>query len=123
MILVIPIVALPLHPGGGLSEIVIALAAHWVGWCFVRRRKRLFSSNEMRELIAECFLYLILFEFFTLWANAESLPILPPAWRVGTVAIAFGLDLIVLWLAFRYPVRKMMQKRLDRIATSSSLSG
>ena len=106
-------------PNAGIAVVVVFLAAYLVGWQFVNRHKHLFSAAERRRLIAQCLLYLVLYDLLMNWGTPQVAAFSPNRlifWFVFTTA----LNWVVLWVAFRYPVQKMMQKRLDKIQPAAS---
>ena len=103
--------------GGGLGMIPIFCAASAVGWLFVRAKRRHFTRHEVMLVGGLSYAYLMLFEGFTLWSRWDSLPPLTGAWWTGVGVFTVGLDALCLWLAFRYPVRKTMDKYLQRQST------
>jgi hypothetical protein len=112
--------ALQAKSNTGLSTALIIAGVTFVGWRFVKIHKRHFEIAERRWLIAGCFLYLVLFEAFVLWAMYDELPPLPPLGWVGVTAITIAWNLAALWLSFRYPVRKMMERRLEKLAKQAA---
>ena len=115
---VLVVSALHLHPSSALGFAMQLLAAMVVASVFVRRRKRHFTIQERRALIAECLPYLVLVELVGLFGDTELASKFPGGFWAG-LAIAGAFDWLILWVAFRYVVHPTMQKYLDKIANVS----
>jgi len=102
------------NPSGGMGVVAIITAACIVGWRFAVRHGRLFTDREQWTLIAGCLFYICLFEAFGLWANRDRFTSLSAAAWAGIVIFTIGLDFLFLWLAYRYPVGKIMQKKIEK---------
>jgi len=112
--------ALQAKSNSGLSTALIIAGASFVGWRFVKVHKRHFDIAERRWLLAGCFLYLTLFEAIGLWGMYDDLPSLPPLGWIGVVVFTLAWNLAALWLTFKYPVRKMMEKRVETPAKQAA---
>jgi hypothetical protein len=100
----------------GIGILLIYGVASIVGWQFVKVHKRHFMDGERRRLVAGCLLYILVFEAFGVWGSVETLSSLSAKAWLGVAAFVMLMDGLAIWLSFRYPVRSMMQKRLDRLA-------
>ena len=107
-----------LHPSSALGFAIQLFAALVVASVFVKRRKRHFTIQERRVLIAECLPYLVLAEVVALRGDTRLASGFPGGPWVALV-IASAFDWLVLWVAFRYVARPTMQKYLDKIAKAS----
>jgi hypothetical protein len=105
--------------GGGLGVVLIMSAAYVVGWRFASRHRRPFSGSERWLLIGGCAVYMILFEALGLFGNYESIGSMSALGWVGLAAFTLGLDVLFLWIAFRYTVRKMMEKQIAKFTTNA----
>jgi hypothetical protein len=74
-------------------------------WLFVQRHKRLFSREESRRLIAFCVSWVLLLEGLSLVAHPEILS-LPFPVLLGLLGFGVGFDVLIVWLSFRYAVRR-----------------
>jgi hypothetical protein len=106
--------------GGGLGVIPIFVAASVVGWRFARQRKRQFTDKERWLVIGLSMAYLLAFELIAILLRAPVLPPLSIIWWVGVGAVTVGLDFLCIRLLFRYPVRRSMQKYLDRFGADAA---
>lgn len=104
------------NPSGGLGIVAVFASAYFVGWRFVVRHQRLLTNQEMWRLITACTFYMILFEAFGLWGSYDRVASLSAGAWLGVVAVTLGLDILSLWLSFRFTVRKTMQMKLERDA-------
>lgn len=103
-------------PSGALGGVAILAAGYVVGWRFTKLRRRLMSDQEMWRLIVGCAVYMVLFETLGVWGNLDTLePLSRNAW-IGVVALTVALDLLFLWLVFRFAVRKAMRNNLEKDA-------
>ena len=102
------------RPHSNLGHLLALLGALLAGWIFVRRHERLFTPSETRRLVAFCIGWVFLLEAVGLAANAEMFRSLPTPAFFGVVIFALGFDALIVWLAFRYVVRKVMSKYLRR---------
>ena len=71
----------------------------------------------MWRLIAACALYMILIEALGVVGIYDHVSPLSATALVGAVALAFGIDVLSLWLALRFPVKSAMQRRLQKDST------
>ena len=99
--------------------LAMVLAAHCVGWIFARRHRRLFELNERRRLTAMCVAVALAFEGLGYVGYPEYFQGLPVRWLIGLFAFAIGLDALVIWIAFKYPVARSMTRQLAKQATMS----
>jgi len=97
-----------------LGHLLVILGALLPGWVFVRRQQRLFSVSESRRLVAFCIGWVFLLEAVGLAANAEMFRSLPSSALIGILVFALAFDALIVWLVFRYGVRKVMTKYLQR---------
>jgi len=97
-----------------LGHLLVILGALLPGWVFVRRQQRLFNVSESRRLVAFCIGWVFLLEAVGLAANAEMFRSLPSSALIGILVFALAFDALIVWLVFRYGVRKVMTKYLQR---------
>ena len=77
------------------------------GWLFAKRNRRLFSAEEKRRLMAYCICWAFLLEGGAIAGHPELLS-LPLPLLFGALVFGLGVDVLIVWLSFRYVVRKVM---------------
>jgi hypothetical protein len=97
---------------GSFAHFVVLLGAFVTGWVFVRREKRLFTASEQRRIVAWCIGWLIPFEALGLLSFVGQLRRLPVAAVSGVLVFTLLIDGLIVWVSFRYVVRKVMAKRV-----------
>jgi hypothetical protein len=112
------VLALNPKPWPGLGGLLIYASATFVGWRFALKQKRLLLKEEMWRLIAGCIAYLIPFEAFGIWGSPDRIANVSKNVLIGGVAIGFCLDLLFLWLSFRFGVRRNMERILAKTVSS-----
>lgn len=105
---------------GGLGVVVIVGAAEFVGWRFVRRNHRHFTAQERWLLIGYCAIYMALFEALALWGSDIKMASFSGTAWLGVAALGIGLDILLLWIAFRFVVGKRMQKAIDKLTARAA---
>jgi len=113
LLLVIPP---PRNSSASLGHLLVLGAGMLVGWIFVRRHKRLFTTDESRRLVVLCSLWVIAFDALSLGTNARVRS-LPLSLFLGAAVVALAIDILIVWATFRFAVRKMM---INRVAAESS---
>jgi hypothetical protein len=99
---------------GSLSNLGHLLAVGGVllsGWLFATRHRRLFSVEEERRLAAYCICWALLLDAGAVAGYPEVLS-LPLLLLCAVLVFGFGIDVLVVWLSFRYAVRKVMILRV-----------
>jgi hypothetical protein len=98
---------------------VIAGAAYLMGYIFVRRRHRIFTSTETWWLVCLCGLYLVVLELVADFGKRESFrlgrdgPLLGNGEFTGVVMISCALQLLILILALMIGAPRMMRRYVD----------
>jgi hypothetical protein len=80
-------------------------------WLFAKRHRRLPSPEENRRLVAFCVSWVLVLEGLSLAGHPETLS-LPLPILIGVLAFGFGFDVLIVWLSFRYVVRRALIKRI-----------
>ena len=98
---------------------LVTFAAAWiVGLVFVRRAHRDFNRQELTYLFTGCLVYLCLFDVLSYLSNPQyRIPPTIGSWTIF-VCITLGLEVLSLWLAYRWMVRDAIKKYLDAHAAS-----
>jgi uncharacterized membrane protein (DUF485 family) len=108
------------HPRGGVwLGFLVTFAAAWiVGLVFVRRARRDFNRQELTYLFAGCLVYLCLFDALIYLSNPQyQIPPTIASWTI-LIGVTLGLEILSLWLAYRWMVRDAVKKYLDARADS-----
>jgi uncharacterized membrane protein (DUF485 family) len=103
------------HPHGGVwLGFLVTFAAAWiVGLVFVRRAHRDFNRQELTYLFIGCLVYLCLFDALSYLSNPQyQTPPTIASWAI-LVGVTLGLEILSLWLAYRWMVRDAVKKYLD----------
>ena len=86
------------------------------GWLFAKRHRRLFSAEEKRRLMAYCICWAFLLEAGAFAGHPEFLS-LPLPLLFAALVLGVSVDVLIVWLSFRYVVRKVMIRRVPEPAT------
>jgi ABC-type uncharacterized transport system permease subunit len=107
--------ALGWETGKGLGVGLVFAAATIVGWRFVKKHKRHFTSREKWQLIGGSLIYLLLFDALVVWGMLDAYLKLTAKWWIGVVGFGVALDFVAIWMSYQHAVRYMMQKQLERL--------
>lgn len=91
------------------------------GWLFAKRHRRTFSAEEKRRLIAYCICWVFLLEGGALAGHLEFLS-LPLPLLFAALVYGLGIDVFIVWLSFRYAVRKVMSQSVQAPAGAASFT-
>jgi hypothetical protein len=91
------------------------------GWLFAKRHRRLFSAEEKRRLMAYCICWAILLEAGGFAGHPEFLS-LPLTLLFAALVFGVSVDALIVWLSFRYAVRKVMIRYVPEPA-ATTISG
>lgn len=101
-----------------LGHVLVIAGVLLTGWLFAKRYRRLFSPEEKRRLIAYCICWAFLLEGAAIAGHLELLS-LPLPFLFAALAFGFGVDALIVWLSFRYAVRKVMVRYVPAPAANA----
>jgi hypothetical protein len=96
-----------------LAESIAPLAACFTGWVFVRRHERLLAIHEFRRIVALSIIWRLAPEAAVLAAFSDQLTSTSGAVLALALATLLLLGAGVVYLSYRFPVRKLMRRWLD----------
>jgi hypothetical protein len=85
-------------------------------WIFVLRNKRLPTRSEFRVLFVTCAVYLLAFDAVLSTVLTPAYPAEARPYALVGHAFAALLDMVLLYLALKFPVRWIMRRRTESSA-------
>ena len=87
-------------------------AAFVTSWMFAKRHQRPLSREENRKLVAFCVAWVLALGGLWLLAGGPQFLSLPLPLLLGALVLGFVLDVLIVWLSFRYMANRALIKRL-----------